>query len=656
MKFNVLILILVFFVIIRADDEPKQEEEEETIEISNEYIPSYSTLRFTNGNHTINRPLFHFTPKFGWMNDPNGCWKDNVTNRYHIYYQYNPNDTVWGMPLYWGHASSEDLLNWDHHEIAIRAPDWAGAYSGSMFIDDECFFSKNFNNCDTTTTSSFKPIQNTIAAWTWNRKNWSEAQCLSFSENGGYKFETPKDYCPEVDEFDDQFRDPQIVKVTNKTYVMSIAKSHQYSIHFYSHENENELTDNKVPHFNKFIGKFSLQGYLGYQYECPNLVHLNNTEGNKNNDTTQSYWVLFISINPGSQQGGSSTQYFIGQFKYPGDDPTKVWTEKDEPFELAHHYTTLIDVGKDFYAMQLVYVPPSAAQLNSGFNESVGITWASNWQYTALVPTDPWRSSMAIPRTIKLGYYSPTGTPLVYIKSRMMIDYDLFENKTLKELNIQNSGDTMELTQNANGALDFFLTFRTCGDAFTNHFPGVISLYLIGGSIPEEYLIVGYNVKADAFFLDRGHTNVQWVHQNPFFTDKLSMNVYGTKDESTGKWTNLYKQYFRFTKDNTGDQHTYTYKDDYNNTCTPVKFKVHGLIDRNIIELFFNEDEEGYSFITSTNTFFFTGGNFIDKIRVEYNLLEEKGFDQILLQARQLNLKKKPETSTRRITEKETDL
>ncbi len=638
MKFNVLILILVFSVIITAD--------EDEVEISNEHIHDYPTLRFTNGNHTINRPLFHFTPKFGWMNDPNGCWKDTTSDTYHIYYQYNPNDTVWGMPLYWGHASSKDLLHWEDHKIAIRAPDWAGAYSGSMFIDDECLFSEYFSNCEAEDKNPTK--LNTIAAWTWNRKNWSEAQCLSFSTDGGVSFTTPEHYCPEVDEFDDQFRDPQVVKVAKGTYIMSIAKSHQYAIHFYTHSIQKisvKEEEKEGPHFKKaLVGKFSLKGYLGYQYECPNLVHLKAPNA-KEEDEIQSYWVLFISINPGSQQGGSSTQYFIGQFNI---GTSSDWGEKYEPFIPSVDYTTLIDVGKDFYAMQLVYIPPDESELTNGFNSAIGITWASNWQYTALVPTDPWRSSMAIPREIKLGYYAPTGLPLLYIQSKMKFEEDSFEDE-LKEINITSSGQEIDIRENANGALEFYLSFKTCGDAFTNHIPGVISLYLIGGSIPEEYLIFGYNVKADAFFLDRGHTNVQWVHDNPFFTDKLSMNVYGTSNP-TDTWTGLYKQHFKYDK----ETDTYVYDNEYDGKCNSTTFSAHVLIDRNIIEIFFNEDEEGYSFITSTNTFFFTGGNFIDKIKVTYNKITDKGFEEIKIKVRQLNLKSN--SATRRISEKKTDL
>ena len=82
------------------------------------------------------------------------------------------------------------------------------------------------------------------------------------------------------------------------------------------------------------------------------------------------------------------------------------------------------------------------------------------------------------------------------------------------------------------------------------------------------------------------------------------------------------------------------------------KFKVHGIVDRNIIELFFNEvkdkedDDFGWSALSSTNTFFFTGGNFIGNLKVEYNAPSlvngevvdtNKGFTDVKLRARQLN-------------------
>ncbi len=47
------------------------------------------------------RPQFHFSPTEMWMNDPNGLVYNNGI--YHLFYQYYPEDIVWG-PMHWGHA------------------------------------------------------------------------------------------------------------------------------------------------------------------------------------------------------------------------------------------------------------------------------------------------------------------------------------------------------------------------------------------------------------------------------------------------------------------------------------------------------------------------------------------------------------------------
>ena len=77
------------------------------------------------------RPLFHLSPRIGWMNDPNGF--SFYQGKFHMFYQYHPYATKWG-PMHWGHAVSTDLLHWDYLPAALapdQSYDKAGCFSGS---------------------------------------------------------------------------------------------------------------------------------------------------------------------------------------------------------------------------------------------------------------------------------------------------------------------------------------------------------------------------------------------------------------------------------------------------------------------------------------------------------------------------------------------
>jgi beta-fructofuranosidase len=325
------------------------------------------------------RPQVHYSPPYGFMNDPNGMVYTN--GLYHLFYQWNPNDTVAGTPQ-WGHATSEDLVHWNNHGVAIAsATKDEGVFSGSAVLD--------VNNTSGFFDDSVKPNDRVVAIFTSNTPE-KQTQDIAYSKDGGFNF-TRYSENPVIDINSTQFRDPKVFfhEDTGK-WVMVVAKSFDFEIAFYTScdlKNWEEVST--------FSG-----GLYGYQYEVPDLVKLR-VEG-----TSEYKWVLFVSINPGMPLGGSGTQYFIGDFD-------------GETFTPDDHAVRMADFGKDWYAAQ--------TWSNTG-DDVLGLAWASNWQYTGEVPTKQWRSCMSVARKMGLkknvkynpGYtgYSLTQEPLVDKKLR----------------------------------------------------------------------------------------------------------------------------------------------------------------------------------------------------------------------------------------------
>ena len=549
------------------------------------WVITYPKLRATKFNETINKPFFHFAPSSGWMNDPNGCFKNPKTGEWNLYFQYCGKTNVWCAPMFWGHAISYDMNTWVEKPLAIGPPDHvSGVFSGSIFIDEE-------NDSEFFDEDTEHP--NIIAAWTYNYNKDNvhhQDQWISYSKDGGLTFITIPEGTkvndevinPNIESYKDneqseelsaEFRDPQVIKykgnlsdgTSEELFIMTVAKTQEYRINFYSSTTGRKFYPE---------GNFQFGGYLGHQYECPNLVHLKNLDKEDYPNEADSYWILFISINPGSLMGGSSTQYLIGQFG-------RIENNQDNPltFTLSYPYPVQLDMGKDFYALQLFYQVFTDDQLFEGLDEIRGIAWTSNWQYSNFVPTDTWRSSMSIPRKFSLGHHNLNyDTKVLYLNQEPVLEHDFFKNLKdvepipLHELSQDIIQNIYDAKGKAYGALEFFLewNFTHWGD------PSFIALYLRGGSNPDEYLKIGYS--ADYVFFDRGHTNVQWVKEHPFFTEKFSMLAQriGGHEE----------------------------------------FTIYGIIDRNICELFVNvrSINERKAFMTMTNTFFFTGGNFINSI------------------------------------------
>lgn len=297
------------------------------------------------------RPVYHHTPAYGWMNDPNGMfYKDGVWN---LYFQHNPYGSQWEN-MTWGHSTSTDLVHWKYEGDAVEPDALGTVFSGSAVVDME-------------NTSGFGKGA-VIALYT--SAGESQTQSLVYSTDNGktfHKFEGN----PVITSNVPDFRDPHMFWNEDiKKWNMILAAGQHMEI--YSSDN---LKDWKYE--SSFGEKY---GNHGGVWECPDLMKM------KVRGTDKEKWMLICNINPGGPSGGSATQYFVGDFdghKFTCDSKPEV--------------TKWMDYGKDHYATVTFDNAPEGRR--------VAIAWMSNWQYANQVPTQQYRSGNSIPRDLGLFEY-----------------------------------------------------------------------------------------------------------------------------------------------------------------------------------------------------------------------------------------------------------
>lgn len=317
------------------------------------------------------RPVLHYTANSTWLNDPNGLvFYQGI---YHLFYQNNPFDNVWGN-MSWGHATSEDLLHWTEHPVAISCDEQEDVFSGSIVVDDG-------------NTTGFGTAENPalVAIYTSAFKEGSglkgtQAQSLAFSTDAGTTWQKYAGN-PVLSRGSAHFRDPKVFRYQGPAgsfWVLVAVEAQHQQVVLYRSADLKEW---------QYLSTFGPANATGGEWECPDLFPLQ-VDGNPDHVK----WVLVVNINPGAVAGGSGGQYFVGRF-----DGVRFTADSDSLVEDGNanlKQCLWLDWGRDYYAAVSFSNVPDSRRIMIG--------WMNNWDYANSLPTSPWRSSMSLAREVEL--------------------------------------------------------------------------------------------------------------------------------------------------------------------------------------------------------------------------------------------------------------
>ena len=389
------------------------------------------------------RPQYHFTPSKNWMNDPNGLVY--YAGEYHLFYQHNPEDTVWGS-IHWGHAVSRDLVNWQHLPIALYPDEHGMIFSGSAVIDWQ-------------NTASFGK-EAMVAIFTHHSESARQSQSLAYSTDKGRTWtkyegnpvlEPPKNI--------KNFRDPKVFwhgDAETGQWVMAVSGGSV--ILFFSSPD---------------LKTWEATGGFGFGYgstvgiwETPDLFQLPVDGG------PETRWVLTVGVGDGGPAGGSGTQYFVGDF----DGETFISENPKDTILWA-------DFGADFYAAQSWSDEPGGRRIWLG--------WMNNWRYANAIPTSTWRSAFSLPRELSL-----TTTP----DGIRLVQKPITELETLR--GASQSWKNQQITNMAeyplsDSTVELLVTFQIIPNMPADR----LGLRIV--TADGEFTTIGYATKPQQLFIDR---------------------------------------------------------------------------------------------------------------------------------------------------------
>jgi beta-fructofuranosidase len=304
------------------------------------------------------RPVYHLSPKVGWMNDPNGF--SMYDGKYHIFYQYHPYSTQWG-PMHWGHAVTSDLLHWQFLPAAI-APDMP-------YDKDGCFSGSAIEMDDGKQLLMYTGVERVQGED--GRMQDIQIQCLATGDGENYeKYEgnpvlTQKDI-PAGFSLND-FRDPKIFRNTDGSYGCVLGNRTEDgsgAILLYRSEDG----------FNWKFSSILDRSYneFGRMWECPDMFTLDGQD------------VIITSPQDMSALG----------LEFHSGNGTMALMGRVEEGKFLRDNVQAIDYGLDFYAPQTLETPDG---------RRIMIAWMQNWDTTGGCPEGAkWFGQMTTPRELTI--------------------------------------------------------------------------------------------------------------------------------------------------------------------------------------------------------------------------------------------------------------
>ena len=391
------------------------------------------------------RPVFHLSPRVGWLNDPNGF--SYFAGEFHLYYQYYPYDVHWNS-MHWGHWSSQDLVHWEFQKAAM-APEEAyesGCFSGTCLTGEGkeplFFYTAHKEEKDETMQSRIVETQ-CIASY-------RDGELVKFRGNPVLsEKDLPEGFLPA------DFRDPKVWKEGEAYHVLTVGRGEDglgAVLHFQGKSPE-------ALHFRDFFLKN--EGSLGNMWECPDYFLL---DGKR---------VLLLSLMGVKDLSPEFRNGYCGM-AFLTEEGEAFSTEKKQP----------LDLGFDFYAPQTMEY--------QGRRILIGWMQAPETGNTAPFRSK-WFGQMSFPRELRIVEGKLRQNPIPEIRR--------LYGKGKKESYYVKGGDSSyrDLGEFAFSTMDICFRIRKEEKPYR----GFTLLFAVAG---ERYIRVSYDKDSGVFVVDRSHS------------------------------------------------------------------------------------------------------------------------------------------------------